>query len=312
MRDKSGAPRAPTGSGLGITPAISGGLATTPRAPGHDRPLTALRAARHDRPCATPRAPGADVPPTTTAGAPGPHRPSAAPRAPGHGRPRAASSDAARHDRPCATLRAPGHDVPLASAARVPGHGRPGAGLAPAAAPDRSPVSLPPAAGHDRSRRDLVAAGSPSASVTHFAPQEETVYDRSFTAAEMQALTPAATTPVLEAEIRLLQVLMYRLLALGPALARPRNRRRGAAVRRRQGTVLLQQIAAICHAADVLQRLLKTQQALAKDSPSELDQLLDEAAKYMDDPSLAPASPDDLVIEEYDPVTRTIRPVHDP
>ena len=138
------------------------------------------------------------------------------------------------------------------------------------------------------------------------------MYDRSFTAAEMQALAPAADAPVLAAEVRLLQVLIYRLLALGPALARPRNRRRGAAVRRRQGTVLFQQIAAIGRACDILQRMLKTQRALGPDAASELNQLLDEAAKYMDDPSLAPASPDDLVIEEYDPVTRTIRPVHDP
>ncbi len=123
------------------------------------------------------------------------------------------------------------------------------------------------------------------------------MYDRLFTAAEMQALEPADTAPVLEAEVHLLQVLIRRVLALGPTLSRPPNRRRGAAVRRRQGAVLFRQIAAICHAADVLQRLLKTQQALAADSPSELYQLLDEAAKYMDDPPL----PADQVIEEYVP-----------
>ena len=127
------------------------------------------------------------------------------------------------------------------------------------------------------------------------------MYDRLFTATEMQALVPAATAPVLEAEVHLLQVLIRRVLALGPTLLRPPNRRRGAAVRRRQHTVLLQQIATICHAVDVLQRLLKTQQALAADSPSELYQLLDEAAKYMDDPSLAPDPAEDIVIEEYVP-----------
>ena len=75
MRDKSGAQRAPTGSGLSIMPAISGGVATPPRAPGHGRPLTAHSSApRHDRPRATPRAPGADVPLATAAGAPGQHR----------------------------------------------------------------------------------------------------------------------------------------------------------------------------------------------------------------------------------------------
>ena len=81
----------------------------------------------------------------------------------------------------------------------------------------------------------------------------------------------------------------------------PPGRRRGGAGRRWQRTVLLQQIAAVGRAADVLQRLLKTQQALAADSPSELYQLLDEAAKYMDDPSLAPDPAEDIVIEEYVP-----------
>ena len=139
------------------------------------------------------------------------------------------------------------------------------------------------------------------------------MYDRMFTTAEMQALVPAADAPILDAEVRLLQVLISRLLALGPALARPRNRRRGAAVRRRQRTALLQQFAAVCRAVDVLQRLLKTQRALGPDAASELNQLLDEAAKYMDDPSL-PHDPadEDLVIEEYDPCTRTIRPFHNP
>ena len=127
------------------------------------------------------------------------------------------------------------------------------------------------------------------------------MYDRLLTAAELQALAPASDTPALAAEVRLLQVLIYRLLAWGPALARPRNRRRGAAVRRRQHTVLLQQITAIGRACDVLQRLLKTQRALGPDAASELNQLLDEAAKYMDDPSLAPDPAEDLVIEEYVP-----------
>ena len=86
-----------------------------------------------------------------------------------------------------------------------------------------------------------------------------------------------------------------------PDPAQPRGRRRGGARRRWQRTVLFRQIAAIGRAADVLQRLLKTQQALAADSPSELYQLLDEAAKYMDDPSLAPDPNEEIVIEEYVP-----------
>ncbi len=115
------------------------------------------------------------------------------------------------------------------------------------------------------------------------------MYDRSFTAAaEVQALLEAASAPVLDGEIRVLQVLIWRVLAIRPDRAQPRGRRRGGAGRRWQRTVLFQRIAAISRACDVLQRLLKTQQALARDSPSELDQFLDEAAKYLDDPSLAP------------------------
>ena len=139
------------------------------------------------------------------------------------------------------------------------------------------------------------------------------MYDQSFTTAELQTLEPAPGAPVLAAEIRVLQALICQVLAIRPDRAQPRSRRRGGARRRWQRTVLFQQIAAIGRACDILQRLLKTQQALAKDSPSELYQLLDEAAKYMDDPSLAPDPPDeDLVIEEYDPRTRTVRPTHEP
>ena len=276
MRDKSGAQRAPAGSGLGITPTDNGGVATPPRAPSHERPPAAQRAAGHDRLSAALEAPGHDVPLATTARAPGHDCLSAAHLAPGHERPPAAQSSASGHDRPCATLTT-------------------------AAAPDRSHVSPPLAPGHDRSRRVPVAAGSPPASVTHSATLEETLYDRLFTADEVQALMQAATAPALDAEIRVLQVLIRRVLALGLDPAPPPGRRRGGAGRRWQRTVLLQQIAAVGRAADVLQRLLKTQQALAKDSPSPLFELLDEAAKYMDDPSLAPDPAEDIVIEEYVP-----------
>ena len=57
----------------------SGGNATQPRAPGHDRPPAAQRAAGHGRLSADSGAPGADVPLAITAGAPGQHRLSAAP-----------------------------------------------------------------------------------------------------------------------------------------------------------------------------------------------------------------------------------------
>ena len=264
MRDKSGAQRAPAGSGLGITPADSSGTATQQRAPGPDVPLaTTAGAPGHDRLSAVQQAPGPDVPLATTARAP-------------------------RHDR-------------LSAAHLVPDHNRSGSALAAASVPDRSHVSPPPVSAHDRSRRVPIAAGSPPASVTHSATLEETLYDRLFTADEVQALMQAATAPALDAEIRVLQVLIRRVLALGLDPAPPPGRRRGGAGRRWQRTVLLQQIAAVGRAADVLQRLLKAQQALAADSPSELYQLLDEAAKYMDDPSLAPDPAEDIVIEEYVP-----------
>ena len=289
MRDRSSAHAAQAGSGLGILPANSGGLATQQRAPGHERPRPASAdAARHGRLSAASTAPGADVPRATTARAPGQYCQSAAPRAPGSDVPLAITARVPRHDR-------------LSAAQPVPEHNRSGATLAAASVPDHSPVSLPPAAGHDRSRRAPVAAGSPSASVTHPTTLEETVYDRMFTAAELQALVPTSGTPVLAAEVRLLQMLIYRLVALQPDRAQPRNRRRGGAGRRRQRTVLLQQIAAIGRACDVLQRLLKTQRVLGPDAASELDQLFEEAEKYIKDPPHPDDLPDDIVIKEYVP-----------
>ncbi len=209
------------------------------------------------------------------------------------------------HNRPDTTplLTVSAHNRPDATPLlTVPAHNRPGASYAAAAVLDRSLVSLPPVSGHDCSRRGPHAAGSPSASVIYTTAQEETVYDRLFTAEEVQSLLEAASAPALAAEIRVLQVLIWRVLALQPDRAQPRGQRRGGAGRRWQRTVLFQQLAAIGRACDVLQRLLKTQQALAKDSPSELYQMLDEAAKYMEDPSLEPDPPgEDLVIEEYVP-----------
>ena len=197
MRDKSGAQRAPAGSGLGITPADSGGKATQQRAPGHERPPATQRAAGHGRLSAASGAPGPDVPLATTAGAPGHDRLSAVQQAPGPDVPLATTARAPRHDR-------------LSAAHLVPDHNRSGAALAAASVPDRSHVSPPPVSAHDRSRRAPVAAGSPPASVTHPATLEETVYDRLFTADEVQALLQAATAPVLDGEIRVLQVLIRR------------------------------------------------------------------------------------------------------
>ncbi len=101
-----------------------GGTATQPRAPGHERPRAALRAARHGRLSAALRAPGADVPLATAAGAPGQYWLSADPRAPGHGRPLAITAGAPVHDRLRAALPAPGADEPLAAPAMPLSHRR--------------------------------------------------------------------------------------------------------------------------------------------------------------------------------------------
>ena len=100
MQDHPGAPgTARQESTRTIVSTYDGGTATQPRAPGHERPFTALRAAKHGRLSAASTAPGADIPPTTTAGAPGQYCQSAAPRAPGHGRPLAIAAGESCRDR---------------------------------------------------------------------------------------------------------------------------------------------------------------------------------------------------------------------
>ena len=100
MQDHPGAPgTARQESTRTIVSTYAGGTATQPRAPGHERPFTALRAAKHGRLSAASTAPGADIPPATTAGAPGQYCQSAAPRAPGHGRPLATMAGVFGHDR---------------------------------------------------------------------------------------------------------------------------------------------------------------------------------------------------------------------
>ena len=100
MQDHPGAPGTTRqGSTRTIVSTNDGGKATQPRAPGHERPRAALRAARHGRLSAATRAPGADVPPATPAGAPGQYCLSAA-------------------------LQAPGANLPLAIPARAPGQHR--------------------------------------------------------------------------------------------------------------------------------------------------------------------------------------------
>ena len=110
--------RAPPGRKVHIiVSTYNGGTPTQPRAPGHERPHAALRAARHGRLSAAATAPGADIPPATTAGAPGQYCQSAAPRAPGHGRPLAITAGVFDHDRLSA--------APIATVAPPAGHHRP-------------------------------------------------------------------------------------------------------------------------------------------------------------------------------------------
>ena len=124
MQDLPGAPgTARQGRTRTIVSTNDGGVATQPRAPSHERPLAAQRAAGHGWLSAALEAPGYDVPLATTARAPGHNCLSAASRAPGHGRPLAAQRAAGR-DRLSAALRAPGADVPLATTARAPGQHR--------------------------------------------------------------------------------------------------------------------------------------------------------------------------------------------
>ena len=112
MQDHPGAPGTARQESTRTTVSTyDGGNATQPRAPGHERPRAALRAARHGRLSAASTAPGADVPLASTARAPGQYCQSAALRAPGHGRPLATTAGVLFHDRlsaaPIATVSLP-------------------------------------------------------------------------------------------------------------------------------------------------------------------------------------------------------------
>ena len=149
MQDYPGAPgTARQESTRTIVSTYDGGNATQPRAPGHERPRAALRAARHGRLSAATRAPGADVPPATPAGAPGQYCLSAAPRAPGRGRPLATTAGAPCLDRLSAVPAAPDHDRSRARHTMAPGHGRPLAASSGAVGHDR-PRATPRAPGAD-------------------------------------------------------------------------------------------------------------------------------------------------------------------
>ena len=153
MQDHPGAPgTARQESTRIIVSTYDGGNATQPRAPGHERPRAALRAARHGRLSAASTAPGADVPPATPAGAPGQYCLSAAPRAPGHGRPLAIAAGVPGHDRLSAALRAPGADAALAASAMPLSHRRPSA----------APIATAPSPAGLRRLRQVILPRTPA------------------------------------------------------------------------------------------------------------------------------------------------------
>ena len=264
MHDESGAQIAPDGSSRSIILADSGGVAAQPQASGDDHPHAthSPTAPEHDRPSAT------HLPPV-----PGNNRPGAThlPTAPGYDHPDATPSPPVpEHDRAgacCAT--APGHDRPQVTHPPPPGHTQASVTDPPAPGRDHPPVTDPTAPGQG-------------------------LYDRTFTKEEVQRLVQAATAPLLDEEVRLLQVLIQRVAAIGYDPTPPQGQQEGApTVRQQQRAALMEKLAVVGRAVDVLQRTLKTRQVLAADSPSELYQLLDEAAAYMEDPPPPDAQPAD-------------------
>ena len=333
MHDESGAQVAPDGSSRSIMLADSGGVTAQPPALGYDYPdaTPSPTVPEHDRPGASPSptAPGYDHPDATPSPTVPEHdrpgaSPSPSPTAPGYDHPDATPSPTVpEHDRPGASPSptAPGYDHPDATPSpTVPEHDRPGASPSPtapgydcpgasyAAAPahDRPRVTHPTPPGHTQaSVTDPTAPGHDHPPVTDPTTPDQGLYGRTFTKEEVQRLVEAATVPLLDEEVRLLQVLIRRFVALGYDPTPPQDQ---PTVRQQQRTALIEKITVVGRAVDVLQRTLKTRQVLAADSPNELYQLLDEAAKYMDNPP----PPEDLVIEEYDPCTRTVRPMREP
>ena len=293
-------------------PAVTGGLATLPRAPGPDQPPVT---AGQDRLRAAPRVPeparshpaqkapdqheaSAHVAGVADADrlcaaplAPGPHCPRHAQKAPGSDQPPAPAGQdrlraAPRVPEPARShpaQRAPDQDATPADRAGVTGADCQCATFA-AARPDCSPVMSPPP-DHDPTGHDS-AIGAPPASVTPPPPSDQGLYAWSFAAHERQRLAPATDVPVLDAEVQLLQVLIQRLLATDHRWGSRRGRqRRGALVRQRQQAQVAAQLTLIGRAIDVLRRTIVARQALAPDTDSELMQLLDEAAAHMNDPT---------------------------
>ena len=331
MRDDAGAPPVtPVGSRLGITPASTGGLATPP-APDHHVPAARSAAApRADRLCAAHLAPGPDrpsdepprppeqdrpsaaswapdqhVPAAPTAPAPGVDRLRAAHLAPGPDRPSDEPPRPPEQDRPRAASWAPDQHVPAAPTATAPGvdrlcaahlapgpapqQDRPRAVQDPALASPDSHVTPPAPPAPDCSRRDATGTDPRPTSITDTPAPD--LYSPAFTAQEVQLLAHTDHGPPLAAEVRLLRVLILRLVTT----PRRRRRRAGAAFQRRRRTARQNALYAVCRAMDVLQRMLKTQQALAPSDSTELMQLLDEAAAHMaadqPPPSDLPANP---------------------
>ena len=278
MHDESGAQVAPDGSSRSIMLADSGGVAAQPPASGHVGPH-----ATH-----SPTAPGDNHP-----------RAAPSPPVPRFDRPGAMPSpSASEHDRPGATPLPPAseHNRPGAMPSPpVPEYDHPGASYAAAPAHDRPHVTHPTPPGHTQaSVTDPTVPGHDHPPVTDPTAPDQGLYDRTFTKEEVQRLVQAATAPLLDEEVRLLQILIRRFVALGYDPTPPQGQ---PTVRQQQRAALIEKITVVGRAVDVLQRTLKTRQVLAADSPNELYQLLDEAAKYMNDPP----PHDDIVIEEYVP-----------
>ena len=159
-----------------------------------------------------------------------------------------------------------------------------------------APAVLPPQATTAPKSRTRRRRLTPPASITDpLAPDhdhppvtdptapDQGLYGRTFTKEEVQRLVEATTAPLLDEEVRLIQALIQRVVATGYDPTPPHGQRRAApTVRHRQRAALIENITAACRAVDVLQRTLKTRQALASDSASALFQLLDEAAKCLE------------------------------
>ena len=128
------------------------------------------------------------------------------PSAPGDNHPRATPlPPALEDDYPHATHSpmAPGYDHPGASCATAPGH-------------DRPHVTHPTPPGHTQaSVTDPTVPGHDHPPVTDPTAPDQGLYGRTFTKEEVQRLVQAATAPLLDEEVRLLQVLIQRFVALG-------------------------------------------------------------------------------------------------